>query len=43
MGKPEKKIPLGRPKSRGLDSNKMDVRKISLGGIDWIDLAQDRD
>jgi hypothetical protein len=26
-----------------VDNNKMDLREIVLGGMDWIDLAQDRD
>jgi hypothetical protein len=25
------------------DGNKMDLREIGWDGIDWIDLAQDRD
>jgi hypothetical protein len=32
---------LGRPKSRQ-DNIKMDLREIRWGGMDWIDLAQDR-
>jgi hypothetical protein len=43
VGKPEGKILLGRPR-RGLKDNiKMDLREIIWGGMDWIDLAQDRD
>jgi hypothetical protein len=41
-GKPEGKRPLGRPAHRWLDNIKMDLREIGWGGIDWIDLAQDR-
>jgi hypothetical protein len=26
-----------------VDNIKMDLREIGLGGMDWIDLAQDRD
>jgi hypothetical protein len=43
MGKPEKKRPLGRSRLRQVDTIKMDLKGIGCGGIDWIDLAQDRD
>jgi hypothetical protein len=43
MGKPEGKRPLGIPRHRWVDSNKMDLREIGWDGMDWIDLAQDRD
>jgi hypothetical protein len=43
VGKPEGKIPLGRPRRRWVDNIKMDIREIVWGGMDWIDLAQDRD
>jgi hypothetical protein len=42
-GKPEGKRPLGRPRHRWEDNIKMDLREIGWGGMDWIDLAQDRD
>jgi hypothetical protein len=42
VGKPEGKRPLGRPRRRLVDKVKMDLREISLSGVDWIDLAQDR-
>jgi hypothetical protein len=42
MGKLEGKRPLGRPRRRWEDI-RMDLRKIGWGGMDWIDLAQDRD
>ena len=42
MGKPEGKRPLGRPKCRWEDNIKMDLQKVGCEGIDWIDLAQDR-
>jgi hypothetical protein len=35
--------PLGRPRRRWLDNIKMDLREIGWDGMDWIDLAQDRD
>jgi hypothetical protein len=43
MGKPEGKRPLERPKRRWVDNIKMDFREIGWDGMDWIDLAQDRD
>jgi hypothetical protein len=41
--KPEVKIPLGRPRRRWVDNIKMDLREIQWDGMNWIDLAQDRD
>jgi hypothetical protein len=43
VGKPEGKRPLGRPRRRWVDNIKMDLREIEWYGMDWIDLAQDRD
>jgi hypothetical protein len=43
VGNPEEKRTLGRPKSSCVDNIKRDLRKIVLGGMDWIDLAQDRE
>jgi hypothetical protein len=43
VGKPEGRRPLGRPRRRREDSIKTDLREIGWGGMDWIDLAQDRD
>jgi hypothetical protein len=43
VGNPEGKRPLGRPRRRWVDNIKMDLREIGWDGIDWIDLAQDRD
>jgi hypothetical protein len=43
VGKPEGKRPLGRPRSRWVDNIKIDLREIRWDGMDWIDLAQDRD
>jgi hypothetical protein len=40
---PEEKRPLGRPRRRWVDNIKMDLREIGWDGIDWIDLAQNRD
>jgi hypothetical protein len=43
VGKPEEKRPLGRPRRRWKDNIKMDLREIGCGGMDWIDVTQDRD
>jgi hypothetical protein len=43
VGKPEGRRPLGRPRRRWVDNIKMDLREIGWDGVDWIDLAQDRD
>jgi hypothetical protein len=43
VGKLEGKRPLGRPRRRWEDNVIMDLREIGWGGMDWIDLAQDRD
>jgi hypothetical protein len=37
------KRPLGRPRCRWKNNIRMDLREIGWGGMDWIDLAQDRD
>jgi hypothetical protein len=39
----EGKRPLGRPRSRWEDNNRMDLQKVGFGVMDWIGLAQDRD
>jgi hypothetical protein len=43
VGKPEGRRPLRRLRRRWEDNIKMDPREVGWGGIDWIDLAQDRD
>jgi hypothetical protein len=43
VGKPEGRRPLGRSRHRWEDNIKMDLRDVGCGGVDWIDLAQDRD
>jgi hypothetical protein len=43
VGNSEGKRSLGRPRRRGVDNIKMDLREIGRDGMDWIELAQDRD
>jgi hypothetical protein len=41
--KPEGKRPLGRPRRRWMDNNRLDLQEVGRGYMDWIGLAQDRD
>jgi hypothetical protein len=43
VGKPEGKKPLGRPRRRWVDRIKIDLKEIGWDGMDWVELAQDRD
>ena len=43
VGKPEEKRPLGRLMHRWEDNLNMDLQEVGYWGMDWIDLAQDRD
>jgi hypothetical protein len=43
VGKPEGKRPLGRWRRRWVDNIKTDLRGIGWDGMDWSDMAQDRD
>jgi hypothetical protein len=43
VGKPERKSPLERPRSRWEDNIRMDLQEVGCEGVDWIGLAQDRD
>ena len=43
VGKPEGMRPLGRPRHRWVDNNKMDLQEVGCGYMNWIGLAQDRD
>jgi len=40
--KPEGKKPLGRPRRRWQDNIKMGRSGSGIGGMDWIDLAEER-
>ena len=42
-GEPKGKRPLGRPRHRWVDNNKMDLQDAGCGGMDWIELAENRD
>jgi len=41
--KPEGKRSMGRPRLRWEDVIKIDLQEVGCGGMDWIELAQDRD
>jgi hypothetical protein len=43
VGKPEGKRQMGRPRRRWEDNIKADLQEVGCGGIDWIQLVQDRD
>jgi hypothetical protein len=42
VGKLEGRRPLGRPRRRSVDNIKIYLREIGWDGVDWIDLAEDR-
>jgi hypothetical protein len=43
VGRPERRRPIGRPRRRWEDNIKMNIQEVEWGGMDWIDMAQDRD
>jgi hypothetical protein len=43
VGKSEGKRSLGRPTCRWEDNIKMDLQEVGCGGMDWIEVAKDRD
>jgi hypothetical protein len=42
VGKPEGKRLHDRPRCRWEDNIKMDLQEVGCGGMDWIELAQER-
>jgi hypothetical protein len=42
VGKAEGERPRGIPRRRWEDDIKMDLQEVGCGGMDWMDLAQDR-
>jgi hypothetical protein len=43
VGKPKEKKALGRPRRTWEDNIEMDPQTVGCWGMDWIELAQDRD
>ena len=43
VGKPPGKRPLGRPRLKWENNNKMDLQEVGVGCGDWMELAQDRE
>jgi len=43
VGKPEGMRPPGTPRHRWKDNIKIDLQEVACEGMEWIDLAQDRD
>jgi hypothetical protein len=43
VGNPEGKRPRGRPRRRWEDNIKADLQEVGCVGMDWIELAKDRD
>jgi len=43
LGKPEGRIPLGRPRHRWVGNIRMDLQEVGCGYMDWIGLGRDRD
>jgi hypothetical protein len=43
VGEPERKRTMGRTMRRWDDNIKMDIQEVGCGGMDWIEVVQDRD
>jgi hypothetical protein len=42
LGRPEERRALGRPRHRWENNMKIDLQEVGWGGMDWIDVAQNR-
>ena len=42
IGKPEGRRPIERPRRKWGYKNKIDLQEAGFGGMDWIEIAQDR-
>ena len=42
VGRPERRIPLKRPRRRWEENIRMDLQEVGWGCMDWIALSQDR-
>jgi len=43
VGRPEEKRPLEKPRRRWEDNIKIGFQEVGWGGLDWIDVTQDKD
>jgi hypothetical protein len=43
LGNAEGKRPLGKPRYRWVDNNKLNLRQLGWDSMNWIDLDYDRD
>ena len=43
VGKPVGMKPLGRSWHRWEDNSRMDLQQVGWGGMDWVDVVQDRE
>ena len=43
VGRPEGRRSLGRPRRKWEDNTNIDLQEVGCGGMDWFELAQDRD
>jgi len=43
VGKPKGMRPHGKPRRRWEDNIKINLQEVGCGGMEWIELAQDRD